>query len=468
MRKRLLAVLLPSLASLVATTAFPDDAHANGRFPQSNAVFFSKNEPDLVLMRATFGLVISHDRGKTWDWVCEESIGLTGTEDPMFAVMPDGTYVGSAFLGLTLSHDKGCSFSFAAGDLAQASFVDLTTRAAEPNRLVAFRSALDRLDDAGAPVYLSVLYETQDQAKTFTRLGSPFDGALLGHTVDLAPSDPDRIYVTGIRVAGTTTTALFLTSRDHGKTYEEHTIALVDKEQATYIAAVDPTNADRVYLRTASPIPYGGDGSGSPGRLLLTEDAGKTWRVLLSTKAALQGFALSRDQSKIFVGTVQDGLNVASTSDFSFKQISNREISCLGISDDGLWACSTERSGFVLGLSKDEGATFEPKLHFCDIRGPVACGADAKTTQLCGGQRWKKQEFDLGCDSSTASDAGGKTPDASAPDGGAASQAGSVTGGSGCSATPGTTLVPVGLAASTAAAIFAFIHRRKRREPRKN
>ena len=38
----------------------------------------SKGDPDLVILRVTFGLLVSHDRGKTFDWVCEQSINVTG------------------------------------------------------------------------------------------------------------------------------------------------------------------------------------------------------------------------------------------------------------------------------------------------------------------------------------------------------------------------------------------------------
>lgn len=62
MRYALIAAL-----TLVISTFLAADARANGRFPQSNAIFFAPNDSDLVLLRTTFGEVISHDRGKTWD-----------------------------------------------------------------------------------------------------------------------------------------------------------------------------------------------------------------------------------------------------------------------------------------------------------------------------------------------------------------------------------------------------------------
>src|SRR5262245_14347006 len=69
------------------------DAHANGRFPASNHIFFAESDPNLVLLRVTFGLIVSRDRGATWGWVCEASIGSGGAEDPVYTVTPSGRMV---------------------------------------------------------------------------------------------------------------------------------------------------------------------------------------------------------------------------------------------------------------------------------------------------------------------------------------------------------------------------------------
>src|SRR3954471_9382622 len=111
----------------VSSLAMEGTAHANGRFPESNAIFFAPNDPDTVLLRTTFGLVTSHDRGKTWDWVCERSIGLAGVEDPMYSVTPDGTMLSSSFQGLAISHDHACNWAYEGGPLKDLVFIDLTS-----------------------------------------------------------------------------------------------------------------------------------------------------------------------------------------------------------------------------------------------------------------------------------------------------------------------------------------------------
>ena len=47
-----------------------------------------------------------------------------------------------------------------------------------------------------------------------------------------------------------------------------------------------------------------------------------------------------------------------------------------------LWACSNMVSGFVVGRSEDDGATFTPQLKLSGIRGPIGC-APQSTSQRC-------------------------------------------------------------------------------------
>jgi len=454
------SLLAFALATVTLTLALSPDAHANGRFPESNAIFFAPNDPNQVLLRATFGLIVSRDRGTTWDWVCERSIGLAGVEDPMYAVTPDGTMMSSTFQGLALSRDKACNWSFAGGDLKDLVMIDLTSRPSTPGTVVAFASSYDGQDDAGLIFFKSTLFETKDEGKTFAALGPSLDPKLLGETVDVTASDPDRLYISAIRDPGTAAKAFLLTSRDHGKTYEENPIALVNSERAAFIAAVDPTNADRVYVRTSNALD-------APSRLLVTDDAGKTFRTLYTGTGPLSGFALAKDGKKVWVGGPREGVRVASTTDYGFVQKSTIEIGCLTLADDGLWGCSTEKSGFVVGRSTDEGATFEAKLHFCDIRGPLVCaeGSTQHTECVLGGTAsnrsppWPTQKATLGCGSDVDPDAAARAdagPDASTPGDGSGG------GGGGCTVRAPSPQPALAFVVGVGAAIaLAMLRRRK-------
>ncbi|MBS2012534.1 MAG: hypothetical protein JST00_06595 [Deltaproteobacteria bacterium] len=411
------AILVATLSSTLVGLA-PATAVANGRYPASSAFIFAANEPDFVALRATFGLLLSRDRGKTWDWVCEAGLGLTSSEDPMFTVTPDGTIIGSTFQGVGVSRDKLCSFPLVGGPMKDLVFIDLTTRPGALGEVISLASTYNGQDSNLNPLFKTVLFETKDEGKSFTPLGPPFNPALLGETVDVAPSDGDRIYVTAKKNAvQPNATAHLFTSRDHASSWEENLVPLVGTETSIFIAGVDAKNPDRIYLRTSGA-------TDKPARLLVSDDAGKTSRTIFTSTSALMGFALSPDGERVLTGTTTDGLQVASTKDFVFTQQSKVEIQCLAFSPEGLWACSNEKSGFVAGLSRDEGKTFEPKLHFCEIRGPVTgCPAESTTQVECVlGGKAQKPPFGLlrnlfGCDIPE-----GGVPDAGA-DAGASSPA---------------------------------------------
>ena len=428
---------------LLLVALWPAAAHANGRFPQSNAVFFAPDAPSTIIVRATFGLLVSHDRGLTWDWVCEPAIGLVGVEDPMLAITPDNTIVSTTFQGLAVSHDNACGWSFVPGPLTSLVFVDSASR---PGAVVAFSSSFVDEDTNGNLTYASAIFETTDQGQTFTQLGPAVDPLLLGRTLDVANTDPDRIYISAIATPGPHSSGVLMTSLDHGKTFTENAVPFVGDETGLFIAGVDPVNADRLYARTA------GESSDVPSRLLVSDDAGKTFRTIFTGVAALQGFAISNDGTKIWTGGPKDGLLMASTTDYTFTPRSSAAVSCLKVATDGLWACSSEASGFVLGVSGDDGTTFTPKLHFCDVRGSLACATGTSVETQCTAS-WPAQYIALGC-----GDAGADASVDAGPPPAAVYDAG------GCSLRAPAHLGAAPLLTGAAAAIALYRRRRRRRQ----
>jgi MYXO-CTERM domain-containing protein len=446
--------IVAALTVLAALVGSPGPAGANGRFPESNKLFFSPSDPEHLVLRTTFGFLDSKDRGATWTWICEETLSLSGAEDPMVSITPAGTILATTFRGLAISKNGACDWSFAGGELDKQVFIDLTTNPDDPKHVAVFASSYDRQDEAGAIYFESKIWETKDEGQTFSLLGPPLDPSLLGYTLDLTKSDPDRVYVTAVRHPGEATRAFLLTSKDHGKTWTETEVPLVDTERALFIAAVDPVDADRVYLRTSN-------GTDKPSRLLFNADGGATWTTIYQGQGPLLGFALSDDGSKVYVGGPKDGIRVASTADFAFRQTSSIEAQCLAVASDGLWACSNEKSGFVIALSKDEGATFEKETHFCDIAGPLTCPAGTTTNTTCPG-RWPSQKALLGC--------GGDFPPG---DGGARADAGlrpdddddriEPGGGCDCRMSPTSPLAAFASAGLALAAVLTIFRRARRR-----
>ena len=369
----------------------------------------------------------------------------------MYTVTPSNAVIASTYEGISKTTDGACDWSTLAdpdSGLAKQVFIDLAANPNDGKDIIVFSSTYDRQDDAGNIVFASKLWETKNEGTTWARVGADIDPELLGYTLDQTRSDPNRLYISATKSPGTAdSTGYLLTSKNHGTSWDELAVPFVDGETGLYIAAVDPNDAERVYLRTANDV-------SKPSRLLLREapaDGGPaTIRTLYTGVAELLGFALSPGGDKIYVGGPQDGLLVASTTDFAFQKRSSVEIQCLALTSAGVWACSSETSGFIVGLSTDDGTTFAPLAHFCDIQGPLTCPAGSTSATQCDGL-WPALRSSLGCDS---------TGDASVADAGTTPAAAPSTD-SGCGSRVNAS-TPWGALLALAAAAFAFLSRRKR------
>jgi hypothetical protein len=165
-------------------------------------------------------------------------------------------------------------------------------------------------------------------------------------------------------------------------------------ETAAHVAAVDPADADRVYVRTQGR-----------SRLLATRDAGRTYSVALELAGPMLGFALSSDGAKIYAGGPEDGLLVATRATLAFEHKSDLPLQCLAATGGTLWACADRSAGFFAARSTDDGAHFEPALSVDGIRAPIACAAEAGASE-CGGAAFAQLCATLsGCDASDPPDA---------------------------------------------------------------
>jgi hypothetical protein len=68
--------------AIVAALLYPAAALANGRPPLTNGVHFRPGDNHSLYVATTFGLLVSHDDGCSFRWICEQNIGYGGTFDP--------------------------------------------------------------------------------------------------------------------------------------------------------------------------------------------------------------------------------------------------------------------------------------------------------------------------------------------------------------------------------------------------
>ena len=437
MRKWLLAAAAVALGVL-ATGA----AAANGRYPAASKILFSPSDSSLAVLRTTYGVLVSHDGGETWDWLCEAALGIASNQsvDPILGLTAGGTLVAAVFDRLMLSTDTGCNWGVASCPFSTQTIADIVVRPDAPHVLLAITSTPTPtspmapsgagapcpgtgvdvgVDDSGIGNYDQV-FESTDDGAHWSALGAPIDPAAAVTTLDVAPSDPRRLYVSGYRAAGGARAAVLFVSTDSGAHWVEHPMPALDPlaETEAYIASVDPLDADRVYVRT------GGAGG---SRLFVTSDGGNTFQIPLKLIGQMLGFALSPDGSTIYVGSLADGLLAAARASLSFASVSAVHVACLATHGVELWACSTEASGFIAGVSSDRGVSFTPKLHLRNgVRAALACPPNSSAAQ-CSGTAFQQFCATYGCaDAGEAPGAGEAAPsDAAVSDGDAGGDAGS-------------------------------------------
>jgi photosystem II stability/assembly factor-like uncharacterized protein len=424
-------------------------ASANGRYPLAQQLLVDPSDPNRLWLRATYGILTSADAGKSWFWICETAVGYGSGEDPVLGVTGDGRiFVGSQH-GLFTTSDYGCSWS-PNTDIGDRFVIDLAVE--HDGRHVL---ALTKFTGPNGAYDLTVL-RSDDQAARFSAQGPPISLDLLGLTVDEAPSDSQRIYVTGVVYAlapagdaGPLTPdaaanardgpGILMRSRDGGATWERLRIPGASATKPPFIAAVHPTNPDIVYVRVQGESK---DTGPIDSFLLYTEDAGNTWRELFRGSADMLGFSLSPDgnEVRLGLGSSQDpndpssgrqvdpnaiGIYRATPPAFSFTHLLKGQVGCLTDAGPLLYMCGGHASEhFEVGVSADDGMTASGLVDLQGVRGVLTCPQTTSTALQCTDQ-WTYVCGQLGHCSSTLRDAG----PTKAPSG----------GGSGCGCgSPGT------------------------------
>jgi hypothetical protein len=343
-------------------------AGANGRFPEANQVVFAPGDVSHLLVRTTFGLLESRDAGQSFSWTCEDALGLSGESDPMLTLTASGARVAATYAGIRSSAD-GCAYR-APPELDRRIVLDLALDASQPTRVLAFRT-----ESLGPGLFDSALVRSDDEGQTWVALEPPLPSDILPLSLDIAPSDSSRIYLSGRLGLASEYISVLLRSDDGGKSFERFQIPGTAQQKLAFIAAVDPIDADHVFLRVDDP----------EGTLVLSSsDAGQSFREIMRGHARLPGFAIARDASEIALGGPNDGLWVAAADGSGLEQRSGVSPSCLGYGADGLYACSdATQLGTLLSRSRDGGRNFEILLTFDSLCGVTACEPTSEVARSC-------------------------------------------------------------------------------------
>lgn len=361
-------------------------AHANGRAPVTNGVFFKPGDPHTLLVRSTFGLLISHDDGCTFDWICEGNIGYGGSFDPKYAVGADGTIFATSYHGLRVSRDAGCSFTTATPD----EWVDALDIGPTGDLWIATASTGETND----------VFHSIDNGMTFQSLNMPTTVGFY-HSIKVAPSNAQRIYLTENETAGTP--AMHLYRSDNAGTMftpEPLTGVTAGSSPLALVAAVDPANADIVYMISVAASPPTGD------ILYRSTDGAATFQPVLTTQNAIRDVVIA-DAQHVYVtttvilanGSEQGGPAFSSTNGgATFGPLANAPLlDCLGKAPDGsLIGCGANWDPDFMAVAKSiDGATWSKVWRFVNMAGPLTCPGGTAERDMCDVQLWAgiQQQF---------------------------------------------------------------------------
>jgi hypothetical protein len=259
------------------------------------------------------------------------------------------------FEGVTVSHDHGCTWEHAPAPLAEQFAVDVTLDPRSTSNLLVLTSTADASLPAGSdPEFINLLVETRDNARSWHVFGSPLPRDFIAAAFDAAPSQPDRIYVSG--VVGDPPSAVVERSDDRGASWTRFTMPVPDRPLGVFLSAIHPRDADRLWVR----VLFDDLGGSSPTSLYRTDDGGETWTEVAATADGMLGFALSPDGETLAYGSLAGVFSGPAAGNVfaPLAMISNR---CLTWSASGLYACGTEPTDpFAVGLARSPPARFEP------------------------------------------------------------------------------------------------------------
>jgi hypothetical protein len=237
------------------------------------------------------------------------------------------------------------------------------------------------------------LYESNDGGLTFSgpRYSPPAmaDFDLTG--VEIAQTSPQTIYLT--TSAGVGTGPFVIRSLDGGANFELIDLVATVGGNVLRIAAVDPTRAQRLYLRVLS--------SKGNDLLAISDDGGATLRLPVQVTGRMSAF-LRRADGTLLIGARQGSSFISRDDGKTFvKWTGAPHLRALGERAGALFAAADNTvDGYAVGRSSDGGASWTPLLRFDQIKGPLQCG---QLQSVCAGP-WELLKARLGIGSPPLAD----------------------------------------------------------------
>jgi hypothetical protein len=346
---------LASFALVGMTTA----AATNGRPAATSSIQFRPGDEQDIAAGMTFGLVLSHDGGATWQWMCEKAVHSGGTYDPVFEWSSKSSALfATTFDGFRVMRD-GCSFDATA--LASGTPPTfMSAQAIGPNGDL-FVAASDKGDGK--------IYKSSDDGKSFLTVATPGQPNDYWVTIAVAPSDSKRVYLTGFRpIADNDKEFLLFKSVDGGQTYTPMSSKgfITSMNSTIEIAGISKTDSDLVFARVTAQ-----DGNIADAVYRSTDGGDTTWEPILTKGDSLHAFVV-RANGDLVAATPTLGAFVSHDNGEHWQDLVNPpHLNCLVENAAGeLWGCTRNfgsmqvmADGYGIMKTKDL-ATWTPVMKF--------------------------------------------------------------------------------------------------------
>jgi photosystem II stability/assembly factor-like uncharacterized protein len=403
------------LLTLLALRAAPALAHAG--LPETSTIDVRRGSEDDLIAGASFGAVISRDRGQTWRWICPVGMGIGAWRPERYFWLSGGDLIAATGNALVRSTDGACTWE------SHPFFKDtwVTGLAVHPtDERIMYATT-------GKPSVGNGIYRSDDGGATWTAV-LPLSTDARYSAIRIAPSDPRRIYASGQDSAG-----MFLSrSDDEGQTWTRLPQPLPQfvRPYDLILLLVSEASPEVLWARVAAQgFSY----------LLKSTDGGVTLTQAMSTADVIIGAEASSDGRTVWVSTPVHMYRGREGEAFSELPLPNGN-ACARRVGNVLYGCgSSWVHEWAMARSHDEGTTWEPMFMLSGIQGVHSCPAGTPVQQFCPSY-WPQIATSIGAP--TYSD-GGVEP---SPDAGPSEPPdGPMPPGDSCGCSGATGLVPAAL-----------------------
>lgn len=396
-----------ALACLVLA-GMPRGASANGRPAATVSISFRQGQENEVLVGLTFGIVVSHDGGKTWAWMCENVVPYTGAYDPRFAFTSSGAIFATTVDGLRVTRDS-CTFG---GTSAGTTVVPTNALGSDHSFYYAAAQAAFTDSTHTIPADFSI-YKSTDDGMTFplAAKGTPTATVNWWQSLAVAPSNPQRLYLSGYAYMpgpggiGTVLQPLLFRSDNSGLAWTPlpTTDFTVMSKSVIEIAGITKDNPDHLYARVKFYDNTNRDA------IYRSADAGLTWKQINAKDTSIGAFVVraglnSQSKHDLIVGTQELGSEISHDDGDTWTPLPNApHMNCLVENTAGeLWAC-TQNYGVSTVPSDNAGimktidlVNWTKVLRYQDLTEAVTCAAGTVQKDTCAAM-WCTYCAQLGC-----------------------------------------------------------------------